>query len=161
MKINTVFGIDEYIRAVNEIADGYFDDDGNYVPHIGMIGAMETFYNLCVSEHEIPAKETGSDVRAFFDMIFADEEFLNAFNSAVEDYIPYRLNFGNAYENAMDIVNDRKHSVQRFASWTVSTLEKALDPDNLAKLFGESSRFEEIINGDNVSNMLKNIGDTK
>ena len=72
-KINDNLDIVAYGAAVREIADKFFDGDGNYVPYIGKANAMVIFYNYFVVESkfsDIPANEFTTD------LFFSDEEFM-------------------------------------------------------------------------------------
>ena len=118
-KINDNLDIVTYGAAVREIADKFFDGDGNYAPHIGKANAMVVFYNYFVAESkfaEMPAEEFTTD------LFFSDEEFLSEYNKALKDCAEVRFNFGNAYKDAIDIVNTRKSSIGR----VVEQFEKAI-----------------------------------
>lgn len=118
-KINDNLDIVAYGAAVREIADKFFDGDGNYTPHIGKANAMVVFYNYFVTKSkfsELKPEEFTTD------LFFTDEEFLSEYNKAVKDCAKVRFNFGNAYQDAIDIVNTRKSSIGR----VVEQFEKAI-----------------------------------
>ena len=159
-KINDNLDIVTYGAAVREIADKFFDGDGNYAPHIGKANAMVVFYNYFVAESkftEMSAEEFTTD------LFFSDEEFLSEYNKALKDCEEVRFNFGNAYKDAIDIVNTRKTSIGR----AVEQFEKAIV--NLAAkaspIFSEETRdkIEKISNdvakGDlSAESVIKAIG---
>ena len=157
MRINTKLNISDYMDVVSEIVDGYFDDDGNYVPHIGKIAAMEAFFNHCVKEHDYKI-QAESDGNAYpIEVVFADDEFIAAFNDAVDDIYRTSINFGNAYRDALKIVDDKKSSVGRAVTMIATFVEQYFTPDNLAKLFGDSNRFQEIASGENVVSFVEQV----
>ena len=118
-KINDNLDIVAYGAAVREIADKFFDGDGNYAPHIGKAGAMVVFYNYFVTESKF-SEMTSEEFTT--DLFFSDEEFLSEYNKAIKDCEEVRFNFGNAYKDAIDIVNTRKSSIGR----VVEQFEKAI-----------------------------------
>lgn len=157
MRIDANLSISEYMDVVSEIVDGFFDDDGNYVPHIGNIAAMEAFFNHCVKEHKYELPAESDEVPYPIDIVFADEEFIAAFNDAVDDTYRTAINFGNAYRDALKIVDDKKGSLGRAVVMISSFVERYFTPDNMAKLFGESNRFQEIANGENVVSFVEQV----
>lgn len=109
--VNTKFGLVDYIVLVNEIVAEFFDEDGGYQPHIGMLNIIRLFYNYCVleSKFDIP-----HDITDAMDMetIVDDDDFLEAFNDALLIEPEFKLDFANAYKNAMDIVDNKRTSVE-------------------------------------------------
>ena len=118
-KINDNLDIVAYGAAVREIADKFFDSDGNYAPHIGKANAMVVFYNYFVIESKF-SKMTPEEFTT--DLFFTDEEFLSEYNKAIKDCDEIKFNFGNAYSDAIDIVNTRKSSIGR----AVEMFERAI-----------------------------------
>lgn len=147
MKINYFFNMKEYIELVEEIADGFFNEDGEYTPHIGRLLTYEVFFNHCVLEHEYKLSEDGNDDLLKFDAVFHDEQFIDAYNHAfTTDSQMNRLSFASAYHDAMAIVEDRKSSAKRIGSF----MEKFFSPDNIAEMFEESNRFREILENKDI-----------
>lgn len=116
MIIDPVLGVIEYLETVNELASGYYDEDGAYQPHIGLVRAMCVFYNRCVKESQfddlydhdvIDPTEIGA--------ILSDQEFILEFNRHIQ-IESVCLNFANAFRDAMDIVNTKKGSMDRILS---------------------------------------------
>lgn len=122
MVVNTELEMFEYLQTVNDIALEYFNIDGKYQPHIGLLNAMRIFYNLCIKESKYDEKY-GHDIFDATDMkeIVADKEFIESFYSTliVEDM---GFNFGNAYKQALDIVEYKKTSLEN----TVDIIYKAV-----------------------------------
>lgn len=155
MRIDTKLNISEYMDVVSEIVDGHFDDDGNYVPHIGKIAAMEAFFNHCVKEHRFELQEQSEENPYPIDIVFTDDDFVTAFNDAVDDTYKSSMNFGNAYRDALKIVEDKRSSIGRVVTMISAFVEQYFTPDNLAKLFGDSNRFQEIASGENVVSFVE------
>ncbi len=159
-KINDNLDIVAYGAAVREIADKFFDGDGNYVPYIGKANAMVIFYNYFVVESkfsDIPANEFTTD------LFFSDEEFLNEYNKAIKDCDEIKFNFGNAYADAIDIVNTKKSSIGRAVEMfekSIINLAAKLSPifsddkiDKIAKI------SDDIAKGDlSAESVIKAIG---
>ncbi len=138
MKCNTKLGLVKYCAIVEAIADGYFDFDGTYQPHIGMMNAMRVFYNECVTESAFDEKYP-HNITNIMDMqdIVDDEEFIKIFNGCVS-LDETTFDFGNAYCDAMDIVSNRKGSlvnmfeqIKNMIAGFSAELEHVLTPDNL------------------------------
>lgn len=109
IKTKDIFSIYDYVAIVNSIAQEYFDEFGNYTPQFGLLNAMRVFYNDCVIEskfnvpHDISKAE---DMQIFIN----DEEFIESFNESIASYGVVKLDFSNAYKDAMDIVNYKKNT---------------------------------------------------
>ena len=140
--VNTELELFEYLQTVNDIALEYFNIDGKYQPHIGILNAMRIFYNLCVKKSKYD-KEYGHDIFDATDMkeIVADKDFIEAFNSALMvKNINY--NFGNAYRQALEIVEYKKTSLEN----TIDIIYKAVM--NIIETFNST------INGDTLNTII-------
>ena len=111
-KIKKDLALFDYLAMVNEIALEFFNEDGVYQPHIGKINAMRLFYNNCVEKSPYDEKH-GHDIVDAKDMIdiVADVDFIYEYNEAITADKCIRLDFGNAYKDAMDIVDVKKSSL--------------------------------------------------
>lgn len=111
MVVNTNLDIVNYMVVVSKIVEEYFDKEGNYQPHIGKLNVMRWFYNICVKESKFD-EEYGHEITEALDLkdIVADEEFISEFNKALSRKKVVKLDFTNAYYDAMEIVNVRKQS---------------------------------------------------
>lgn len=111
MVVDTNLGIVDFIQVVNDIALEYFNVDGAYQPHIGMLNAMRIFYNICVKESQFD-EEYGHDIFDALDMenIVKDKDFINEFTNATVP-VCEKLDFANAYIKALDIVENKKTSL--------------------------------------------------
>ena len=159
-KIKDNLDIVAYGAAVQEIAQKFFDGDGNYAPHIGKVNAMLVFYNYFVTEskfNDIPVEEFDTN------QFFTDEEFLEEYNKALTDNQRVRFNFGNAYVDALEIVNTRKSSIYTIIDRIQAGLEGFVDKispviteENLNKLAKIS---DNVAKGDlSAESVLKAIG---
>lgn len=137
--VKTDMDVMTYIRTVNDLASNFFYSDGEYAPHVGMVYAMKQFYDTCVDSDELKAKlaDNADNINAV-DILVADEDFIHAFNNALVCN-DRRLNFANAYIDALKIVDDRKSSVNRaidmvenVLSGLVEKIMPALSEENLA-----------------------------
>lgn len=145
MIVKTNLSVIEYIMLVDAIANGYFGDAGEYLPHIGMINCMRVFYNLCVEdskfENEIPHDFTDL---LMVDKLAADDEFLEAFNKAIayhSDGGARKLDFCGAYMDAREIVQTRNNPIEKFSknalafiNSAVETLTNVLSEENINKI---------------------------
>ena len=157
MKIDTNFNIQEYMSIVSEIVDGFFDEDDNYIPHIGRLASMEAFFNHCVKEHNYVLPEQSDGTPYPIDVVFMDEDFLKEYNRALNDDKDNRLNFRNAVLDAMAIVCDKKADNMRTVKIISAFAERFFDPDNLAKLFGESKRVQDIADNENIVSFVGQV----
>lgn len=140
-KINTNFELFDYLSLVNEIALEFFSDESTYQPHIGKINTMRLFYNKCVTE-EGHDENNNHDIIDATDMvdIVSNVAFIEAYNEALA-VTDIRLDFGNAYKDAMEIVNVKKSSLGNAVELVISVLNRllggfsdVLTDDNLEKI---------------------------
>lgn len=110
--VDTRLDMVDFLQVVNDIVLEYFGIDGTYQPHIGFLNAMRIFYNICVKE----SKFEKQDIVDALDMesIVADEDFIKEFNAAIKSTQEQKLDFSNAYRQAMDIVSNKKTSLNNF-----------------------------------------------
>jgi len=113
MNIGTKLNMLDYLSIVNEIANEFFNEDGDYQPHIGLINAMCVFYNNCVKSSKFDEK-FGHEIvdPTEISEVFEDEEFIQAFNASITVTMVC-FDFANAFRDAMDIVNTKKNSVNQ------------------------------------------------
>ena len=172
IKVNENIGIIEYSAAVMEIASKFFDEDGNYTPHFGRINAMMVFFNYFISEDDLKQLFSNVPENAEEDYLLSNQEYLNMFNEALKGDDTYRLNFANAYSDALEIVNTRKSSLTRaidaigvmiddmlnkfqstLSEENVKTLQSfvdgasKIDPEKIAEGYVKSGRIKQIAKG--------------
>lgn len=113
MKVETNLSLVDFVAVTEALADGYFDDNGAYAPHMGLINAMRVFYNVCVVE----SKFDDAIPHDFVDVMLVeklanDDDFYTAFKDAcLLGAYDERFTFATAYEKAYDIVDKRCKSV--------------------------------------------------
>ena len=121
--VNTTLSITGFLMLVDDLVDGFFTEDimgsgaATYSPHIGRLNAMRLFYNLCIANDDYQIEHNVADPLVL-ENVFKDKEFLIAFNNAVysfdsiddDSFRERGLDFAEAYECAMQIVNYRKAS---------------------------------------------------
>ena len=172
IKVKENFEIVDFATMVDSIVAEYFDAEGNYTPHIGMLNAMRVFYNECVTESKFDIEHNIVEALEM-ETLVADDDFIEAFNKAIYFDGTVKLNFANAYKNALDIVNTRKTSIGNAIDMFKSGLTKFVDkispvltegnlaqltkiaediskgklnPDSIVEAYGNSKRIEEIAN---------------
>lgn len=125
MTIDTNLSVFDYLRIVNELSSDFYNEDGEYQPHIGLINAMCVFYNNCVKSSKFE-NEFDHDIvdPTEISEVFEDEEFIQMFNASITITM-VRFDFANAFRDAMDIVNTRKSSVNQIFSKIKSLLVDA------------------------------------
>ena len=113
MKVETNLSLVDFVAVTEALADGYFEDDGTYAPHMGLINAMRVFYNVCVIESKFDDTIPHDFVDVMLvDNLAKDDEFYAAFKDAcLLGAYDERLTFATAYEKANDIVDQRCKSV--------------------------------------------------
>lgn len=109
LKTNTNLSIVEYVAMVEGIASAYFNQSGEYIPHIGRLNAMRLFYNNCVEDTIGNMPHNVIDALQM-ESIVHDGEFIKAYERALckngESF-----DFSNAYHDAIEIVHTRKSSL--------------------------------------------------
>ena len=109
MTVNTKLDYQNYLTCVEALTESFFDEDGNYAPHIGRIMSVSLFLDFCVEDSGINMEEDN-----MIDQIFGNEEILMAFENEVQACMESgkpALRFGNAFMDAMAIVEQKKNSL--------------------------------------------------
>lgn len=136
VKVHTDLGIVEYCAIVKSIADGYFDDEFEFVPHFGKLNAMRLFYNICVEDDILGKPHDISDALEMEDLV-KDYEFIKAFRQATEKDDGLSLSFSNAYYDAIKIVNTKKGSLNRAVDVIKSVLNNIVN--SMGSIFTEEN----------------------
>lgn len=122
MKCENNLNLVNYTAIVEAIADGYFDFDGTYQPHIGLMNAMRLFYNNCVVVSAFDEKHP-HNISNILDMqeIVDDEEFISEFNNALCGS-KYTFDFANAFAAALSIVEVKRSSIGSLINYAKNVL---------------------------------------
>lgn len=159
-KVNTALNYLQYAMLVEKIADGYFEENGDYQPHYGILNAMRLFYVTCVAESPYDAEEGSPRVEIVSDLetflpIMDDREFVQQYFHAIDDAYDHEFNFGLAYHDAMSVVRYRMSSVKNAIEYSknnvLALLEQfteALSENNLEKITGLTTRLEQSLHGE-------------
>ena len=115
MKFNNKLKLPQYIKLVDEIVEGYFEQTtGEYVPHIGEIHMAYLYFKNCaIAEDgdEVTPENIDTDGDVDFEKLEAvlnDPTFMHAIENNVFCGMPDEyLDFGNAYHNAIAIITAR------------------------------------------------------
>jgi hypothetical protein len=165
MKFNNKLKLPQYIKLVDEIVEGYFEQTtGEYVPHIGEIHMAYLYFKNCaIAEDGDEVTPENIDVDGDVDFVkleavLNDPTFMHAIENNVFCGMPDEyLDFGNAYHNAIAIITARVENgglaVQRiingiknvadtlagtFTEETVKAIAKAVEDIQNGKLSAES-----------------------
>ena len=130
----------EFIQLVEDIAEAYFDN-GIYQPHIGELNAMRLYYNDKNNADIVDAAE--------FAEIVKDEKFVSEYFAAISERSD-KLDFIQAYDMAMDIVNTKKGTLAVMFEGVISRLNEMLSQDNIEKI----KEIADGINGGESINKL-------
>lgn len=157
-KSNIEFDIINYTNIVDNIANEFFDESGEYTPHIGKLYAMSVFYNECVDD----ANKTKIDDILQVQPLLNNKKFITAFDRSTRKTSKIRLDFANAYNDALDIVNYRRTSfnnavniVKNAINDVVDKIKSSISNDDLSKM---SDLVENISNANlNIDYILGNI----
>lgn len=156
MKFENKLSVNDYLETVETIANGFFNDNGEYVPHIGRIVAVTVYCDMCMKESVFSDVENPD-----MDVIFSNEEIMDAYSSALDEALTVEydqecLTFGNAYYDALKIVDYRKSSMVQAVGLITGLINEVMSPDNLSKLYEASDRLKEVVNStpDNVVPMF-------
>ena len=153
-----------YSAAVVEIAEKFFDEDDNYTPQFGRANSVGVFFNRFVDIISLEAYFADYDGEVNVDLFLADENCLKVYNKALKNDTDYRLNFANAYADAMDIVKTKNTTIGGAVELFKSAISKIADKinpiftdDNIAKLEKIS---ENVAKGDlSPDAVVKALGD--
>lgn len=138
-EVDTKLDIIDYVSMVNEIVLEFFNSDGVYQPHIGKLNAMRLFYNKCVTKSKFDVS-LGHDIIDAMDMVLIvkDNNFIEKYNEAIAAGSYIQLDFGNAYKDAMEIVDVKKSSfgsaveiVKNMIMGIVDKVSPILTPENI------------------------------
>lgn len=150
--VDTKLGVLAYVSMVDDIVIEYFSVDGEYQPHIGFLNTIRLFYNTCVKQSKfddlIPHDFT--DVM-LVDKLAEDQEFMDAYRVATEGDLG-KMDFANAFTDAMDIVKHRKNSLTSF----VDSLKNSMG--DLINMMTPALSKENL---EAVSQIAKDIGNGK
>lgn len=96
---NTKIDFATYTVLVKMIATGFFDDDLNYIPHLGKLNAMRLFYNFCVKEDIDNIPHDTGDLDEVM-LLVRNEHFISLFNEAIK-IKQIEFDFANAYKDGI------------------------------------------------------------
>lgn len=145
MTVNTKLDYQNYLTCVEALTDSFFDEDGNYAPHIGRIMSVSLFLDFCVEDSGINMEEDN-----MIDQIFDNEEILREFENEVQVCMEFgkpALRFGSAYNDAMAIVEQKKNSLINTLSVFANQLGQVLTPENIARLQEVSKDLDATLGG--------------
>lgn len=150
---DTSLGLVDYFAMVEEIVSEYFNEEGNYQPHVGRLNAMRLFYNHCVKDGKFEG-EIAHDIVDALDMepLVKDVDFVMAFTEATSNIKANELSFGNAYNDSLAIVKVKKSAFERIADGFLKSLSSLVD--KAAPFLNEDVLAK-------VSDIAKDIGNGK
>lgn len=135
------FTVAEFYDLTDKIANGYFDENGEYTPQVGDAIAMMLFFNVCVTDKEQFTDKEVLDNLTECDDVFENEDFIQAFNEAIFFNGQIRFDFANAFKNAMEIVTYRTDSpvyavkkVEDAVKSVIDIINNTFDEDRLERL---------------------------
>lgn len=147
MTVNTKLDYQNYLTCVEALTESFFDEDGNYAPHIGRIMSVSLFLDFCVEDSGINMEEDN-----MIDQIFGNEEILMAFENEVQACMELgkpALRFGNAFMDAMAIVEQKKNSLVNTLTVLANQLKQVMTPENIARLQEVSKDIDATLGGGN------------
>ena len=182
MKFNNELSLDSYVAVVNEIANSFFNEtSGEYEPHIGELYAMCVYFNNCVETDGTDKIQNPITALSQSEELLKNVEFVENYRDAIAagwGSVTPKLDFGHAFDNAMEIVAHNKDGMvyigkvlasvfQTYGNLIVNAIE-TLDADKVQKIvelassekfnadaivsaFQNSERFKDIINGNGNS----------
>lgn len=133
-----------YSAAVAEIAEKFFDEDDNYTPQFGRANSVGVFFNRFVDIISLEAYFADYDGEINVDLFLADENCLKVYNKALKNDTDYRLNFANAYADAMDIVKTKNTTIGGAVELFKSAISKIVDKINSILTDNNIAKLEKI-----------------
>ena len=139
--LKETLSVAEYISLTNEIADMYFDVDGEYQPHIGDVSAIIAFYKYCVITDDFDDLFKNEKVSIFDTTpLVTNEALVEEYNEALRNP-QVGLNFACAYRAAKEIVEMKKSSLDRaitlagnMLNGLIDKISPVLTEENIAKV---------------------------
>ena len=152
-----------YGAAVTEIVKKFFDEDGNYTPQFGRANAVGVFFNRFVDIVSLESYFSDYDGEIDVNLFLANEDCLTVYNTALRNGAEYRLNFANAYADAMDIVKTQNSTFGGAVNMLMNGISKLADKvspifteDNIDKL---SKIADDVAKGDlSAESVIKALG---
>ena len=143
-----------YSAAVQDIVDKFFDDENIYTPQFGRANAVGVFFKYFVDIESLDSYfENVGDILNI-DFFLSNEDCLGLYNKALKDNGTFRLNFFNAYNDAIDIVKQKNTS---FSS-AIDNIKNAITyiSDKISPIFSEDniekiSRIAKDVSSGNLS----------
>lgn len=130
-----------YSAAVQAIANKFFDEENNYTPHFGRTNAIAVFFNYFVDGVSLDNYFADVEGDIDIDFLLANEDCLVLYNEALKGNGTFRLDFCNAYTDAIDMVNQKKNSIgnvidsiQSAISMIADKISPVFTGENLEKL---------------------------
>ena len=164
IKVITDVDVITYSAAIKDIVEDFFDENGEYTPHFGRMGAVGTFFNYFVDEESL--KEYFSDVEEGVDLdfILGNGECMRLYNDALSNADYYRLDFSNAYKDAMEIVRTKSSAASNIANKAkeimyalAGIIDEVFTEENAEKLI---QAFDEMTKKNTkTESTIKSIGD--
>jgi len=114
--------INDFIGTVQSIADGYFNEQGTYEPHWGMLNSMQIYHDVFYVDKE---EDKINGQLEIMQQKINDKKFIDSFNKEVKARVSYDLTFSCAYHQAMEVVEYKKssfYSVIDYAQKVLSAL---------------------------------------
>lgn len=155
--VDTELNVINYISMVEHLASEFFDENGEYTPSFGKLNAMRLFYNNCVKKSEIELEHNVTDALSL-EGLATNKAFISAFNKAIVGDGRLRLDFANAYKDAIEIVEVKKDSlmsavniIKNSLSELIEETKPLLSEENVSRLIDFSNKY-----GENVSTEEQN-----
>lgn len=153
MVIKKNLSVIDYVSLVNGIANDFFDaETGEYTPHIGRLNAMRLFYNECVTESKFDLPHDFEDALQM-DILVEDDTFIKEFNTAVVGDGVIRLDFANAYADAMEAVNAKKNSFGNAVNIIRKTIERVSESISSVVTDESLEKLTKIADSVNTNNL--------
>lgn len=142
----------EFISCVEEIATGFFDENGEYVPHLGKANLVRIYARYCWNSEkaieELNAQYEANQIESteYIDKLM--ELIGVSFKKDLKDVNDY-FSFGCAYQDAKDIVNFQKErkthttKLDEFLQGLID-LEKNLKPEEIEKIMAMLNKHEKL-----------------
>lgn len=148
-----------YVQAVNDIVEKYFDEDGNYTPHLGRANSVGVLFNYFVDEESMNAKFPESDEQLDVQLLLQDAECMALYEKATLGKGRYDLDFANAMSDALDIINTRKTSLRYSFEILLNALSDMLDKFSSTLDESNVAKISEIVNKISQGNIGEKIMD--
>lgn len=140
-------GFKNYTNIVNQIVDGYFDEQGNYIPSVGKANLISIYAGYILGDERVFDENLAAT--DFIDEFVNNADMMLGFENALKDADIF--SFGSALCDARELIEIRKGQFVR----------KTKMDDLITAIIDKVNKFDEKISPDEFKTILEKLKDSK